>query len=795
MDEQGKKLVQLLIAYIVAFVLVISLFGMFYSKNRSSLHTLEQEIEGASHISNLYAIGLKLQEIRDLSQRYYMKSEKGEHKAIEERAVRLRKEVRAGLQVLSPMAQSGSTAFNRLVNTLLQNIDDTLNIPVHEGEKVFESCSQVIKEISDFYLNVGDRYLLLFDPVRESYLIMTLVVMDFPVLIEDVTRAHGLGARLMQNPEDHKEEIYRLMHFQQNYSEHIVKIGNVLEFLTGDDKKGRFRDIARDFIKVRSLCDEMTDIIALNAFSQTLDASSASYADVGTNAVRAINGMYVDAVHMLEQLLLERQSVLGKEKIYVVALLIIIILAMMAGFIVTFLDIRKKGRVEKYSKSLRSIKSELVESPTLKEACDKSLNYLCKEFSALKGVLYLFNHQNKKLYLGATYAVNAQSLRTVLLMGETIIGQVSKDKVEHYRQLDKEDMNVQQGLLGVSSGAVMTIPVIHEGEVKAVAQLQLDGMPNKEQREYMDEMCDVFAAQIHQKSIYEQSDKIIALVDEKIITSQTNEKGIIIGVSQAFADIAGYAKDELVGKPHNVVRHPDMSPDTFKELWETIKGGRPWNGEIKNRTKDGGYYWVNTTISPNFDFYGNIIGYTALRVDITDKKRIEELSIRDSLTGLHNRRHFDEKFEEMMKFSKREQRLLAFVMMDVDHFKQYNDTYGHQLGDNALKAIAGVLKQSMNRPGDGAYRLGGEEFGILFLCKDETHAFEFADAIRKSVEALHIEHINNSASSYVTVSMGACMIRPDMTFDHDELYKRADDALYHAKKSGRNRVTCSKELH
>ncbi len=110
--------------------------------------------------------------------------------------------------------------------------------------------------------------------------------------------------------------------------------------------------------------------------------------------------------------------------------------------------------------------------------------------------------------------------------------------------------------------------------------------------------------------------------DKYVIASKTDLKGIITYVSNAFADISGYTVDEMVGKPHNIVRHPDMPKSIYESIWKNLKEGKNWKGEIKNRKKDGGYYWVYANISPLFDEDKNIIGYSSVRKDITGEKTL-----------------------------------------------------------------------------------------------------------------------------------------------------------------------------
>jgi len=118
--------------------------------------------------------------------------------------------------------------------------------------------------------------------------------------------------------------------------------------------------------------------------------------------------------------------------------------------------------------------------------------------------------------------------------------------------------------------------------------------------------------------------KLEAMVDKHIIISTTNSKGIITSVSRAFCDISGYSKDELIGKSHNIIRHHDVDKEVFKDMWNTIKQGKTWNGIIKNKKKNGGFYIVDAHIEPIYDFKNQIKGYIAIRHDITDKEILKE---------------------------------------------------------------------------------------------------------------------------------------------------------------------------
>ena len=128
---------------------------------------------------------------------------------------------------------------------------------------------------------------------------------------------------------------------------------------------------------------------------------------------------------------------------------------------------------------------------------------------------------------------------------------------------------------------------------------------------------------IHKQKEYLKS--LLEIYDKNVIFSKTDLNGVIIHVSEAFCKISGYTKKELIGKNHNIIRHPDMPKETFKYLWDCLKKGEKVNLELKNRKKDGGYYWVEAEFEPYYDLKGNLVGYSAVRKDITANKDIEDI--------------------------------------------------------------------------------------------------------------------------------------------------------------------------
>lgn len=279
----------------------------------------------------------------------------------------------------------------------------------------------------------------------------------------------------------------------------------------------------------------------------------------------------------------------------------------------------------------------------------------------------------------------------------------------------------------------------------------------------------------------------VELVNNNVIISTIDHNGKFIKISQATSDLTGYTESDLVGVSISDFVHDDMPSNVLKEMYDCLGSGKVWNGELKCIAKDGSAYWFDSTIYPTYH-NGEIVEYNAILQDITDKKNVEYLSITDELTKLNNRRYFNIKFEEEINRAKRSNLSIHFMLLDIDYFKKYNDAYGHQNGDYALQKVAQVLLDNTKRASDFAFRLGGEEFGILFSGGDNS-ALDFANKIRREIEDLKIENEPSDVSKFVTVSIGMIRKTGKENSNSTEFFKETDDALYETKKTGRNRVT------
>jgi len=184
----------------------------------------------------------------------------------------------------------------------------------------------------------------------------------------------------------------------------------------------------------------------------------------------------------------------------------------------------------------------------------------------------------------------------------------------------------------------------------------------------------------------------------------------------------------------------------------------------------------------------------AIRKSFLESKVLGQLAERDGLTGLYNRRSHDEYIQRIWRQSRREQTVLSILLIDIDHFKLYNDLYGHQAGDDALKKVAAVIAANAHRPLDFAARFGGEEFALILYDPASEYGRELPDIIRREVRELKIPHKGSTVGPYLTASIGVAIVVPGGERSMNGAIQMADEALYQAKADGRNCVVLRESM-
>ena len=277
-----------------------------------------------------------------------------------------------------------------------------------------------------------------------------------------------------------------------------------------------------------------------------------------------------------------------------------------------------------------------------------------------------------------------------------------------------------------------------------------------------------------------------------------------VDINDGFIELTGFSRDEVIGKSTREINLWKNPEDLHKIAMMLQEKGYCENMEAVFQGKEGRQ--IVGMVSAKIITLLGIPHIISVIRDITERKQVEEhmrqlvhqleiekgyaekSAITDGLTKLANRRYFDEALSAEFYRSKRSGDLLSLVMLDIDHFKQFNDTYGHLAGDECLRQVALAIKSIIRRSPDIAARYGGEEFVVILPNTDLHGAAAVAENIRKAVEELAIPHTASLTAGYVTVSLGVATISAARVSSPETVLAVADEALYSAKQKGRNRV-------
>ncbi|QCU89512.1 diguanylate cyclase [Thiomicrorhabdus sediminis] len=257
-------------------------------------------------------------------------------------------------------------------------------------------------------------------------------------------------------------------------------------------------------------------------------------------------------------------------------------------------------------------------------------------------------------------------------------------------------------------------------------------------------------------------------------------------LSQSFRELSGFNKN-IKDDTYYLYDLERIDLDDLADIRKQLMDGNTVTRELVARDLSGKSYTALANFSAETNFRNHITAILVTRQDITDKKKIHALAITDELTGLFNRRHFNEVLEQEVKRSQQENLNLCVAMVDVDYFKQVNDTYGHLKGDEVLAKIAKLLSLNFSRSNDYVFRIGGEEFFILSLDCNTKRFKEYAGHMVSAVEVLGIPNCN-SEHRVVTISMGIKCYAEGEIPSASEIYSSADKLLYEAKVKGRNQA-------
>jgi diguanylate cyclase (GGDEF)-like protein/PAS domain S-box-containing protein len=309
---------------------------------------------------------------------------------------------------------------------------------------------------------------------------------------------------------------------------------------------------------------------------------------------------------------------------------------------------------------------------------------------------------------------------------------------------------------------------------------------------------DITARKQAEEALRTSEQRLQAIFDNAAVGIGLADKtGQSILANARGAQQLGYTPEELAQYSNLELTHPDDRAQTVERMQQLVHGEiQGYRIEKRYLRKDGSIFWADLSVSAVYDDDGLITYLLGIVVDITERKQLEhqlqhvnmllqEQAIRDPLTGLHNRRYLDETLPRELQRAERAGQPVGVIMLDIDHFKRFNDTYGHDAGDALLQTM-GTFLQRNTRGDDIACRYGGEEFTLVLPGASLADARQRAEELREGIQSLSVEHQGQPLGA-VTASLGVAVFAAHGTTT-DALVRAADQALYQAKRNGRNRV-------
>jgi len=466
----------------------------------------------------------------------------------------------------------------------------------------------------------------------------------------------------------------------------------------------------------------------------------------------------------------------------------------------SYLEREVARRTKELKRSNGLLTKEIIERQKIQYAQENNLRFLGALLNSIPNPIFYKNKQG--VYLGCNHAFEtALGIKEADLKGKTVYDLYSHATAMHFSQLDQAILNngghqTFETTVPFADGTQRCVIINKttftdiQGHISGLVGILLDITERKKAETELR-----LAA-----SVFEASNEGILITDEH---------GHIISVNKAYERLTGYSAEESIGKTPAMLKSGQHSPLFYQNMWESLLTVGHWSGEVWNRRHNGEVFPEWLSISAVRDIEGQVIHYVALFTDITDKKlsekQIYHLTHYDALTDLPNRVLFQERLEQALRRANRQSYWVALILIDLDHFKAINDTFGHHLGDDLLKEVAKRLTQSVQGEQDAIARLGGDEFIVLLDdLPANTSTLQTVSLLTENIlqQLQHVAVIHQK-DIFTSASIGIAVYPQDGS-NAAELLKNADTAVYDAKAHGRNtyhyftsamNVAVNKRLH
>jgi diguanylate cyclase (GGDEF)-like protein/PAS domain S-box-containing protein len=264
----------------------------------------------------------------------------------------------------------------------------------------------------------------------------------------------------------------------------------------------------------------------------------------------------------------------------------------------------------------------------------------------------------------------------------------------------------------------------------------------------------------------------------------------LIYANEGFERLTGYSSGEVIGKNYHVLFGTDTGQPEIDEIRAAIVNGQGCAVTLRNYRKDGTMFWSQLSISPVHDAEGTLTHFIGIQKDAADgmlEDHQSNLTNTDLLVGIRNRRYFQERFSNLLRVAQRIHSGMSILMIDLDHFKQFNERYGQSAGDECLRMVGDSIAKTFIRSSDCVARYGGEEFAVVSFSSGIEGLRQYARRLCEQVRTLNIPH-SDSPHEVVTVSIGGVHRLPNRDTTEELLIELANQELLSAKLGGRNRA-------
>ncbi|MBF0459799.1 MAG: EAL domain-containing protein [Magnetococcales bacterium] len=786
-----------LVAILLPTLLIIPSVGAVLTQQGSAIDFIRNELRGLADIQQLNGMVTLLQQMRGLNQMALQQGASGSGGGAEPTGSLRALEASLADALALMRRDLAGDPFQMAAD--LQRLEGWLGGIVHpvaafqSAQTVFEKQTHLINRVVDLRRKVLIRSHLVLDEDLQSTFLINLVGTGLPELEETIARVRGLGSGLLTqsvlSDVDRLRFEERLGDVRSHWEEVRHDQHTILAYVPPlQDLFACFQD--RLHPTVQNFLDVSASLLRRTTHGETM----ARYFSLGTQAIQ-VSQACTDGVRTeLLRILTERleNTTRNRDLVWVGTLLVWL---WGSHFVISSYRLNRRAfeQVQESEHKTQAIVESAVDGILTIDA-----NGIIH--SANAAVEHMFGYQSGELIdrpVGLLMpAPHRQAhdgyLRAYLTSG---VGRV----IGHTREVEGVGKNGEHFPLEIavgtfhSGGQVFFTGILHDITERKTAKEALQAAYDELEQRVLErtqelqganrQLIDSLERQKQAESGLRLAAKVFAHASEAIVITQVD--GVIVDVNQAYSQITGFQREEVLGANPRIGKSGRHGPEFYQEMWAAITTQGQWSGEVWDRRKNGDVYPKWLTINAVKDGTGQTTHFVGIFSDISHIKmteeRLEQLAFYDPLTRLPNRMLFKDRAGRAIEWANRHRTRGAIFFIDLDRFKQVNDTQGHAAGDRLLVEVAKRLLVCV-RASDTVARLGGDEFTVILT--DLQHGDEAATVAQKIIAAIANPVELDGHQANIGASVGIAIF-PDDGNNYDLITRNADVAMYHAKESGR----------